>query len=75
MKIDKLENYYQKDYRIGEKGLINVNINKPNVSFPNFEIKINWSAIGSVSIEKAEEFSKELRRAISIAKRERKNNA
>lgn len=70
--VDKLENYYQKDYRIGENRLVTVNINKPNVLFPNLEIKINWSCIGSVSIEKAEQFLKELRKAIGIAKKERK---
>ena len=51
---------------------MNVNINKPNDCFPKFKAKINWACVGSVSIEKAEEFSKELRKAISIAKRERK---
>ena len=74
MKINKYENNYQKDYRIGERQLVNVNINKPSACFPEFAVKINWSCIGSVNIEEAECFSKELRKAISIAKRERKNN-
>ncbi len=44
--------------------------NESKVMLQKHEVKINWSCVGSVSIEKAEKFNKELRQAITLAKKE-----
>ena len=38
------------------------------------EVKLNWSALGSVSIKRTEEFIKTLQEAVKLAKKEKKSN-
>lgn len=50
---------------------VTVRVHKTDrIFYQKDEVNINWSCIGAVSIEKAEKFCKELRQAITLAKKE-----
>jgi len=71
--VIKREDEYETYYSIGEGQNVAVYVQKKHKGlYREFKTLINWSCFGSVSIERAEQMVKELKKGIGIAKKERK---